>query len=82
MRINIQKLTRFVEAQIWAKMAEVLENLENAQRHVSEAEYELKVALSNLLKRGGADDKISVLRDAHRKLQEVYRMIEGVKNTL
>ena len=69
------------------EMPEVYEYLTTAQHHVSEAEHEVKVALSALLRRDTMHigdtriSKISTLRDAYRMLEEVYRMLESVKIT-
>jgi uracil phosphoribosyltransferase len=55
-----------------------------ALEQLTEAEYEVKLAISVLLQRQVRDNrisKISVLREATTMLQEVSRMLESVKST-
>lgn len=65
-------------------MSEVYDCMTKALEQLTEAEYEVKLAISVLLQRQVRDNrisKISVLREATTMLQEVSRMLESVKST-
>ena len=60
-------------------MSFITTHLEVAKEHVSDAEHEVKIVMSELLKDKMGDMKnIAMLRDAHRMLQEVYRLLDTV----
>jgi hypothetical protein len=65
------------------RMAIVKDILELAQEEVSEAQYNVKIAMSEILKRSTTSpsgiSKITMLRDARRMLEEVYKLLETVK---
>ena len=66
-------------------MSVVKDILELTQEQVSEAQYNVKVAMSEILKHSSTTphstqlNKITMLRDARRMLEEVYRLLETVK---
>ncbi|NBT48387.1 MAG: hypothetical protein EBT07_11355 [Actinobacteria bacterium] len=65
-------------------MSEVYDCMTKALEQLTEAEYEIKLAISVLLQRQVRENrisKISVLREATTMLQEVSRMLESVKST-
>jgi len=61
-------------------MSSVTTHLEVAKEHVSDAEHEVKIVMSELLKDKMGDLKnVAMLRDAHKMLQEVYLLLDTVK---
>ena len=58
-----------------------MKQLDVAKDHVSEADHEVKLVMSEILKYHRTDIKnITILRDAHRMLEEVYRMLDKVQH--
>ena len=57
-------------------MSFITTHLEIAKDSVSNAQHEVKIVMSELLKRKMGDSKnLAILQDAYKMLQEVYRML-------
>lgn len=64
-------------------MSFITTHLEIAKDSVSNAEHEVKIVMSELLKRKTGDSKnLPILQDAYKMLQEVYRMLEIVEHNV
>ena len=64
-------------------MSFITTHLEIAKDSVSNAEHEVKIVMSELLKRKTGDLKnLPILQDACKMLQEVYRMLEIVQHNV
>ena len=57
-------------------MSFISTHLEMAKDSVSDAQHEVKIVMSELLKRKTSDSKnLEILQEAYKMLQEVYRML-------
>lgn len=57
-------------------MSFISTHLEMAKDSVSDAQHEVKIVMSELLKRKTSDSKnLAILQEAYKMLQEVYRML-------
>ena len=57
-------------------MSFITTHLEMAKDSVSDAQHEVKIVMSELLKRKTSDSKnLAILQEAYKMLQEVYRML-------
>jgi len=64
-------------------MSFIRTHLENAKEHVSEAEHEVKIVMSEILKRKINDiANIGSLRDAKRMLEDVYKILDRVQHNI
>ena len=57
-------------------MSFISTHLEMAKDSVSDAQHEVKIVMSELLKRKTSDSKnLAILQEAYKMLQEVYHML-------
>ena len=57
-------------------MSFITTHLEMAKDSVSDAQHEVKIVMSELLKRKMGDSKnLAILQDAYTMLQDIYRML-------
>ena len=64
-------------------MSFITTHLEIAKDSVSNAEHEVKIVMSELLKRKTGDSKnLAILQDAYKMLQEVYRLLGIVQDNV
>ena len=79
----LKKLSKSQASMNTQRMAIVKDILELTQEQVSEAQYNVKIAMSEILKRSSTTphsiSKITMLRDARRMLEEAYRLLDTVK---
>ena len=64
-------------------MSFISTHLEMAKDSVSDAQHEVKIVMSELLKRKTSDSKnLAILQDAYKMLQEVYHLLGIVQDNV